>query len=218
MGVRTRGLDIKAGAANLKADRAARAEAEIVVDRWNRRVATGRDMLWSPTIRAALIAGTPYFLPRLRDEPGDRSPDRRPPPAGLRRHAGARPTVLVVSGIGTNAEAARAVHAAAGAGDRYRTLKSLPLRHTVSKSKHCRDGVPPKSRKPAISERPFTGGEGSVKVEASSVGLRGAELRTIQQARIVVGATVLVIGVSATVFVIGALTGAGIAAWMMPPV
>jgi hypothetical protein len=80
------------------------------------------------------------------------------------------------------------------------------------------DGVPPKSRKPTISERPFTSGEGSVKVEASSVGLRGAELRTIQQARIVVGATVLVIGVSATVFVIGALTGAGIAAWMMPPV
>jgi hypothetical protein len=57
-----------------------------------------------------------------------------------------------------------------------------------------------------------------VTVEASSVGSRGAELRTIQQARIVVGATVLVIGVSATVFVIGALTGAGIAAWMMPPV
>jgi hypothetical protein len=92
----------------------------------------------------------------------------------------------------------------------------LPLRYTVSKSKDDRGGVPPKSRKPAISERPFTGEEGSVKIEASSVGLR-AELRTIQQARIVVGATVLVIGVSATVFVIGALTGAGIAAWMMPP-
>ena len=59
MGVRTRGLDIKAGAAKLKADRAARLEAELVVDRWNRRLATGRDMLWSPTIRAALIAGTP---------------------------------------------------------------------------------------------------------------------------------------------------------------
>jgi hypothetical protein len=61
MGVRTRGLDIKAGAAKLKADRAARAEAEAVVDRWNRRLATGRDMLWSPTIRAALIAGTPWL-------------------------------------------------------------------------------------------------------------------------------------------------------------
>jgi hypothetical protein len=61
MGVRTRGLDIKAGAAKLKADRAARAEAELVIDRWNRRLATGRDMLWSPTIRAALIAGTPWL-------------------------------------------------------------------------------------------------------------------------------------------------------------
>jgi hypothetical protein len=61
MGVRTRGLDIKAGAAKLKADRAARLEAELVVDRWNRRLATGRDMLWSPTIRAALIAGTPWL-------------------------------------------------------------------------------------------------------------------------------------------------------------
>jgi hypothetical protein len=55
MGVRTRGLDIKTGAAKLKADRAARAEAEAVVDRWNRRLATRRDTLWSPTIRAALV-------------------------------------------------------------------------------------------------------------------------------------------------------------------
>jgi hypothetical protein len=61
MGVRTRGLDIKAGAAKLKADRAARLEAELVIDRWNRRLATGRDMLWSPTIRAALVAGTPWL-------------------------------------------------------------------------------------------------------------------------------------------------------------
>jgi hypothetical protein len=48
-------------AAKLKADRAARAEAEAVVDRWNRRLATGRDMLWSPTIRAALIARTSWL-------------------------------------------------------------------------------------------------------------------------------------------------------------
>jgi hypothetical protein len=51
MGVRTRGLDIKTGAAKLKADRAARLEAELVVHRWNRRLAAGRDMLWSHTIR-----------------------------------------------------------------------------------------------------------------------------------------------------------------------
>jgi hypothetical protein len=48
-------VDIKAGAAKLKADRAARAEAELVIAHWNRRLATGRDMLWSPTIRAALL-------------------------------------------------------------------------------------------------------------------------------------------------------------------
>jgi hypothetical protein len=61
MGVGTRGLDIKAGAAMLKADKAARLEAELVIDRWNRRLASGRDMLWSPTIRAALVAGTPWL-------------------------------------------------------------------------------------------------------------------------------------------------------------
>jgi hypothetical protein len=48
-----------------------------------------------------------------------------------------------------------------------------------------------------------------VKEVASSIGLLGAQLLTIESARIVVGATV---------FVIGVLTGAGIAAWMMPPV
>jgi hypothetical protein len=61
MGVRTRGLDITAGAAKLKVDRAARLEAEFVVERWNRRMAASRDMLWSPTMRAALIAGTPWL-------------------------------------------------------------------------------------------------------------------------------------------------------------
>jgi hypothetical protein len=38
-----------------QADKAARLEAELVIDRWNRRLATGRDMLSSPTIRAALV-------------------------------------------------------------------------------------------------------------------------------------------------------------------
>jgi hypothetical protein len=48
-----------------------------------------------------------------------------------------------------------------------------------------------------------------VKEVANSIGLRWGELLTIESARIVVGVTV---------FVIGALTGAGIAAWMMPPI
>jgi hypothetical protein len=50
MGVRTRGLDIKAGAAKLKA----------VIQRWNDQLSRGRDMLWSPAIRAAL-AGMPWL-------------------------------------------------------------------------------------------------------------------------------------------------------------
>jgi hypothetical protein len=37
--------DLEAGAAKFRADRAAREEAEAVVDRWNRRLATGGDML-----------------------------------------------------------------------------------------------------------------------------------------------------------------------------
>jgi hypothetical protein len=61
MGVRTRGLDMKAGFKRDATDKAARAEAEAVVQRWNDQLALGRDMLWSPTIRAALIAGTPWL-------------------------------------------------------------------------------------------------------------------------------------------------------------
>jgi hypothetical protein len=63
MGVRTRGIDIKAGATRNAADEAARAEAEAeaVIQRWNDQLGLGRDMLWSPTIRGALLAGTPWL-------------------------------------------------------------------------------------------------------------------------------------------------------------
>ena len=61
MGIRTRGLDIAINAKRQEADRAARAEAKGVVDRWNEQLAAGREMLWSPTIRAALIASTPWL-------------------------------------------------------------------------------------------------------------------------------------------------------------
>jgi hypothetical protein len=44
---------------------------------------------------------------------------------------------------------------------------------------------------------------------ACSAGLRGTKLLTIRPGRVLMGATV---------FVFGVLTGAGIAAWMMPPV
>jgi hypothetical protein len=85
----------------------------------------------------------------------------------------------------------------------------LPPRDTVSKSSQRREGVPLKSQKPATSEQTFTGGEDSVKEGASSIGLRGVELLTPRPTRIAMGATI---------FLIGILTGAGIAAWMMPPV
>jgi hypothetical protein len=61
MGVRRRGLDIAITAKRQVADAAARAEAKGVVGRWNEQLAASRDMLWSPTIRAALIAGTPWL-------------------------------------------------------------------------------------------------------------------------------------------------------------
>ncbi len=61
MGVRTRGLDIKAGAKRAAEDSAARAEAEAVIQRWNEQLPLGRGTLWSPTIRAALLAGTPWL-------------------------------------------------------------------------------------------------------------------------------------------------------------
>jgi hypothetical protein len=47
---------MKAGFKRDAADKAARAEA--VMQRWNDQLALGRDMLWSPTMRAALLAGT----------------------------------------------------------------------------------------------------------------------------------------------------------------
>jgi hypothetical protein len=43
------------------ADAAALAEAKAVIERWNKRLASSRDILWSPTIRAALIARTPWL-------------------------------------------------------------------------------------------------------------------------------------------------------------
>jgi hypothetical protein len=55
MGIRTRGLDIGIKAKRQVADRAVRAEAKAVID------PAGRDMLWSPTIRAARIAGVPWL-------------------------------------------------------------------------------------------------------------------------------------------------------------
>jgi hypothetical protein len=44
-----------------KAEEAARKDAAHVVERWNLSLATGRGSLWSPTIKAAVLAGTPWL-------------------------------------------------------------------------------------------------------------------------------------------------------------
>ena len=53
------------------------------------------------------------LLPGMRDEPGDRSPLRRPSPPGLGGNDGARPAMLPVSLLGADAEAAGLARVAA---------------------------------------------------------------------------------------------------------
>jgi hypothetical protein len=43
------------------AEKAARDEAVGVVERWNAATAAGRGVLWSPTIRTAIMAGMPWL-------------------------------------------------------------------------------------------------------------------------------------------------------------
>src|SRR6516164_4292426 len=43
------------------AGEAARKEALQIVERWNHALAAGRGELWSPTIRAAVLAGMPWL-------------------------------------------------------------------------------------------------------------------------------------------------------------
>jgi hypothetical protein len=98
MGIHTRGLDIKADAARLAADKAARAEAKAVVDRWNEQLAVGRDMMWSPTIRTPRgYALAQSVLLGLRDESRSGSPHHQSPSARLGGHA--RLAVFVMPGL-----------------------------------------------------------------------------------------------------------------------
>jgi len=64
-GIRTRkdewAARLRRVAAEKAADKAARKGAERVVIRWNDELAGGRDMWWSPTIRAAVTAGMPWL-------------------------------------------------------------------------------------------------------------------------------------------------------------
>src|SRR5215467_5193782 len=42
-------------------EKAARDEAVRVVEQWNAAIAAGQGTMWSPTIRAAVLAGTPWL-------------------------------------------------------------------------------------------------------------------------------------------------------------
>jgi hypothetical protein len=55
------GFDIAISAKRQVAEAAVRARAKAVIERWNEQLAASQDMLWSSTIRAALIAGTPWL-------------------------------------------------------------------------------------------------------------------------------------------------------------
>jgi hypothetical protein len=61
MGIRRRGYDLAAFVRAYAANQAAQDEAAQVVERWNKAIPPGRDIWWSPTIRAALVAGTPWL-------------------------------------------------------------------------------------------------------------------------------------------------------------
>lgn len=61
MGVRTRHLDMVAKWKSQAEAQAAIAEAVRVVERWNGDIAAGREVWWSPTIRAAIVAGRPWL-------------------------------------------------------------------------------------------------------------------------------------------------------------
>jgi hypothetical protein len=111
MGVRTRGLDIAINAKRQVADAAARAEAKAVIERWNEQLVAKGDMLWSPTIRAALIAETPWlyvFCPGCGTSRAIdlRKVDRHPLASVATLMLGA--AVLVVPGIGADAKDPRA--------------------------------------------------------------------------------------------------------------
>ena len=93
-----------------------RAEADTVIQRWNNQLALGRDMLWSPTIRAALLAGTPWldvFCPGCGTSKAIdlRTIDRHPLASVGTLVLG--PAVLLVSGLGADAKAHRSPPVAA---------------------------------------------------------------------------------------------------------
>jgi hypothetical protein len=131
MGVRTRGLDIKAGAAKAEGEPGRAPRGRTRHRSLESRLATGRDMLWSPSgpraqAQACRSAMARCVLSGLRGQPGHRCPHPRPAPTGLGGHVGTWPTVLVMSGIGTNPEVAGALRSAT-TGESTQTLASMNM-------------------------------------------------------------------------------------------
>jgi hypothetical protein len=119
MGVR--GLDIATAAKRQVADAAARTEAKAVVERWNEQLAASRDMLWSPTIRAALIAGTPWldvFCPGCGTSRAINLRKGRPPSPRLGRDPCPGAAMLLVPRVGADAGDPRLARAPACSKDR----------------------------------------------------------------------------------------------------
>ena len=104
---------------------AASAEAERTVERWNRAIRMGRDVWWSPTIRCAIVAGTPWldvYCPgcntsRVIDI---RKVDRHPLASVGSLVLGV--TVHLVSGFGTDAQDHRVARLGAGRASDGRVL------------------------------------------------------------------------------------------------
>jgi hypothetical protein len=84
------------------AEEAARKEAQQIVERWNRALAAGRGELWSPTIRAAVLAGMPWLDVYCPACCTGRALDIRRP-AGIGGQPRGGPAMLLVPRIGAHA-------------------------------------------------------------------------------------------------------------------
>ena len=128
MGVRTRGIDMQAGFEREAADRAARAEAEAVIQRWNDqsrpRHAVVADDPSGPARRHAMAR---RVLPGLRHEPVNRSAEGRPPSPRFCRDPGVGAALLVVPGVGADAQDTRTARAPArGEGRGVESVIGMP--------------------------------------------------------------------------------------------
>lgn len=99
MGIRRRIPDLIEHRRTRAESEVARIEARAVIERWSQALAAGRGTLWSPTIRAAVLAGTPWLdvhCPGRRTKPRDQHSHHQPPSARVGWEPGTRLAVFVV--------------------------------------------------------------------------------------------------------------------------